>query len=149
MQMVIKESIRIHAPLPVVWSVFSTLAEWNRWNTVCRDCCLVEGEGMAAGTCFSFSLRPYYLPVKITPRISRCEQGREVVWEGRRLGINARHSFTFQEEEGAVLLVSTEVFSGPLLWVSSLLGVPAKLHGLTRNLLSDIKRKCEGCGKIE
>lgn len=146
--MVIEESIRIHAPLPLVWKVFSTFAEWNQWNTVCRDCCLVKGEGMTVGTCFSFTLRSYSLPLKITPRISRCDHGREVVWEGSRLGINARHSFTFQEEDGAVLLVSKEMFSGPLLWLSSLLGVPTRLHGLTRNLLSDIKTQCEVHGKV-
>jgi ligand-binding SRPBCC domain-containing protein len=143
--MVIRESIRIQAPLSRVWEIFSTLADWNAWNTVCRDCSLVEGYEMEAGTCFSFTLRPYILPIKITPRISRCEHGHEVEWVGKRLGIHARHRFTFLEENGAVLLSSVEEFSGPLLWLTGLIGIPGRLHRLTRKLLSDIRRQAEAC----
>ncbi len=63
--MIIAEKIVIHAPLSRVWQVFSNLSAWGQWNSVCQDCCLVSGEAMAAGTCFSFKLRPYYLPIKI------------------------------------------------------------------------------------
>ncbi len=141
--MIIEEKIAIQAPLSRVWQVFADLAAWGQWNSVCRDCCLVEGEKMAAGTCFSFKLRPYHLPIEIQPRITRCLEGREVVWEGRRLGIHAVHRFSFEERGGAVILTSTEEFGGPLFFLSRLLFIPQKLHHLSRQLLQDIKKASE------
>ena len=90
--MIIEEHITIQAPLSRVWQVFANLAAWGQWNSVCQDCCLVQGTEMAAGTCFSFKLRPYYLPIKIPLQITKCDQGREVVWEGRKVGGSRRPS---------------------------------------------------------
>jgi hypothetical protein len=143
--MIIEESIEIMAPLPVVWEVFSRLENWEEWNSVCRSCSLVPGEGMKAGVCFAFTLRPYFLPIKITPRITRCEPGREVVWEGGRLGISARHRFRFHEAGDGVLVVSYEEFAGSLLWLCRLLFIPLKLHSLSRKLLQEIKVHSERC----
>lgn len=39
--MIIEESIEIHAPLAVVWRVFSRMEDWERWNTVCENGCLI------------------------------------------------------------------------------------------------------------
>ncbi len=143
--MVIQEKIEISAPLNLVWQVFSTLGDWSTWNTVCRDCCIIEGEGMAPGTCFSFTLRPYYLPIKIVPQITRCEAGREVVWEGKKLGIHAVHRFDFQEADGKVIITSTEQFGGPLFFFSRLLLIPQQLHSLSKKLLAEIKQAAETC----
>lgn len=143
--MVIREKIEIAAPLNLVWHVFSSLADWGAWNSVCQDCCLVVGQEMAAGTCFSFKLRPYYLPIKITPQITKCEAGEEVVWEGKRLGIHAVHRFDFEEDGEKVVLTSTEEFGGPLFFFARLLFIPQQLHRLTQKLLSDIKRAAEAC----
>jgi hypothetical protein len=143
--MIIEESITIQAPLSRVWQVFADLASWGQWNSVCQDCCLVQGTEMAAGTCFAFKLRPYFLPIEIQPRITKCVAGREVVWEGRRLGVQAVHRFRFEEQGGAVVLTSTEQFGGPLLFLSRLLFIPRKLHQLSRQLLLDIKKAAEAC----
>jgi hypothetical protein len=143
--MVIQEKIEIAAPLNQVWQVFSTLADWGAWNTVCQDCCIIEGEGMASGTCFSFTLRPYYLPIKIVPQITRCEAGRKVVWEGRRLGIHAVHHFDFEEVDGKVIVTSTEQFGGPFFFLSRLLFIPQQLHRLSQKLLADMKQAAESC----
>jgi hypothetical protein len=141
--MVIEETIEIFAPLTVVWRVFSTLADWEAWNTVCRDCCLLEGREMAPGACFSFTLRPYFLPVKITPRITHCEAGRFVVWTGKRFGVHAEHRFDFQEMSDRVVVISTEKFGGPLFFFSRLLLIPQQLHRLSKKLLSEIKQAAE------
>jgi hypothetical protein len=141
--MIIEESIDIEAPLPVVWDAFSRLENWEEWNSVCQSCVLVEGEGFSEGVCFSFTLRPYYLPIKISPRITLCEPGREVVWEGERLGVRARHRFTFREEGNHVCLHSVEEFTGALLWLCSLLLVPRRLHRLSGRLLQEIKAHSE------
>jgi hypothetical protein len=143
--MVIQEKIEISAPLHLVWQVFSNLADWGAWNTVCQDCCLVSGQEMAPGSCFSFKLRPYYLPIKITPQITTCEAGREVVWEGKRLGVHAVHCFEFQEVGDRVVVTSTENFGGPLFFLSRLLFIPQHLHRLTKKLLAEIKQAAEAC----
>jgi hypothetical protein len=143
--MVIQEKIEISAPLNLVWQVFANLSEWGGWNSVCQECCLIECQEMAAGTCFSFKLRPYYLPIKITPQITKCEDGREVVWEGKRLGIHAVHRFDFQEVGDRVVLTSTEQFGGPLFFFARLLLIPQELHRLSKKLLADIKQAAEAC----
>ncbi len=143
--MIIEEKIEIQAPLSRVWQVFASLAAWERWNSVCQDCCLLEGEEMAAGTCFAFKLRPYRLPIEIQLRITKCDPGREVVWEGKRLGVYGVHRFAFQEQGDKVILTSTEELGGPLFFLSRLLFVPQRLHQLSKQLLQDIKKAAEAC----
>ncbi|MCK7471091.1 MAG: SRPBCC domain-containing protein [Desulfomicrobium escambiense] len=143
--MVIEESIEILAPLQVVWGVFSAFENWKNWNTVCQSCCIVRGGEMSGGTCFQFTLRPYYLPIKVTPVIVKCEPTREVVWAGSRFGVHAEHSFTFVERDGKVIITSIETFRGFMLWVSRLIFIPRKLHRLTQQLLRQIKEHSESC----
>jgi len=141
--MLIREEIEIAAPMPVVWALFSALEEWDDWNTVCQSCHLIEGEEMAAGACFSFAVRPFTLPIKVKPRITECDPGQKVVWEGERLGIHAVHTWTFREINGRVILISHEEFSGPLIWLARLILVPRRLHSLTRQLLASVKQEAE------
>jgi hypothetical protein len=144
--MVIEESIEIYAPLTQVWQVFSALSDWQALEYRLPGLLYAfEGQEMALGTCFSFTLRPYYLPIKITPQITKCEAGREVVWEGKRLGIHAVHRFDFREVGDRVVVTSTEQFGGPLFFFSRLLFVPQKLHQMTKKLLADIKQAAEAC----
>ena len=141
--MLIREEIEISAPMPVVWAVFSALEEWDDWNTACQSCHLIEGAEMAVGASFSFVVRPFSLPIKVEPRITKCEPGQEVVWEGKRLGIHAVHTWTFREINGRVTLISHEEFSGPLIWLARLILVPRRLHSLTRQLLASVKKESE------
>jgi hypothetical protein len=143
MNYTIRTQITINAPLSRVWQVFADLAAWGQWNSVCEDCCLLSGQAMAPGTCFTFTLRPYHLPLKVQPAITACEPGREVVWQGQRLGVRAEHRFAFREENGQTTIVSTETFGGPLFFLARLLRLPRKLHQLSEQLLADIKRAAE------
>jgi hypothetical protein len=147
--MIIAEKVVIDAPLSRVWQVFTTLSAWEQWNSICQDCCLISGEALAAGTCFTFRLRPYYLPIKIELHVTRCDPGREIVWEGERLGIKGVHRFEFKEEDGQALITSIEHFSGPLFLLSRLLLVPQRLHRLSRQLLQEVKKAAEACDKGE
>jgi hypothetical protein len=142
---IIREDIHIRAPLETVWKTFSCLEDWESWNTVCRTCSIDEGEELARDTCFSFTVRPYSLPIRISPVVTICDPGRKVVWAGSRLGISAEHTWVFEETETGVRLISTEEFHGALLWVSRLLFIPSRLHRLTVQLLQQIKSRAEGC----
>ena len=143
--MIIEESIDIHAPLPVVWNVFSAMEDWQNWNPVCENCCIISGDGMAQDTCFTFQMRPYYLPIKVMPTITKCDPGKEVIWEGRRFCVQAVHRFIFEEKENSVRLTSSETFRGPLLWLSKLIFIPGRLHRLTQQLMTSIKEHAEAC----
>ncbi|CAB5141833.1 hypothetical protein D3OALGA1CA_4221 [Olavius algarvensis associated proteobacterium Delta 3] len=144
--MVIKEEIEINAPLSVVWRTFSQMEDWDSWNTACRSCCIISGdEDLSAGTCFSFVIRPLAFPMKVQPKIVKCDPGREVVWEGGKLGIHASHTWKFREEEGKVKLLSVESFQGPMVWMGHLLSVPKRLHRLTVEFLSTLKQASEAC----
>jgi len=143
--MIIEESIEIKAPLPVVWRVFSTMEDWQSWNTVCENCCIITGDRMAENTCFTFQMRPYYLPIKVMPTITKCEPEKEVIWEGRRFGVHAVHRFIFEEKEDTVRLTSSESFRGPLLWLSRIIFIPKRLHRRTRELMAAIKNQAEAC----
>jgi hypothetical protein len=123
------------------------MEDWQRWNPVCENCCIISGDGMAQDTCFTFQMRPYYLPIKVRPTITRCEPGKEVIWEGHRFGVHAVHRFTFEEIENSVFLTSRETFRGPLLWLSKLIFIPKRLHRLTRQLMASIKNQAETCAQ--
>lgn len=143
--MVIRKEVEINAPLSVVWRVFSHMEDWREWNDVCRNCCYIEGSEMATDTCFSFEIAPLFFPMKVKPRIVRCDPGREVVWAGGRLGVHAEHLFRFSEKGGRVHVLSEEVFRGPLLIVGRLLWVPQRLHRLTESFMEAIKHQAERC----
>lgn len=141
--MVIDEEIAIQAPLTIVWQVFSGFDTWDDWTSACQMCHYQEGREMAAGTCVSFVVKPFVFPVRVAPRITRCDPGRELVWEGGRLGIYAVHTWRFRERDGRVILSSSERFSGPLLGVGRLFFLPHRLHRLTQALLVSIKKEAE------
>ena len=144
--MVIKEEIVINAPLSVVWRTFSHMEDWDNWNTACRSCCITAGdEELSPGTCFSFVIRPLAFPLKVQPRVVKCDPGREVIWEGDKLGINASHTWQFREEDGKVELLSVESFKGPMVWMGYLLSVPERLHNLTVEFLQTLKKASEAC----
>lgn len=144
--MVIKAEIEINAPLRVVWQTFSRMEDWDEWNTACRSCCFISGdENLPVGTCFSFVIRPLVFPIKVQPRIVKCDPGREVVWEGGKMGIHASHTWQFREQDGRVKLLSVEHFKGPMVWVGYLLRVPKRLHRLTIVFLQTLKTASEAC----
>jgi ligand-binding SRPBCC domain-containing protein len=141
--MIVEDEIRIDAPLAVVWQVFSGFDTWDDWTSACQMCHYQEGSQMVSGACLSFTVKPFVFPVRVAPRITSCDPGREVIWEGGRLGIHAVHTWRFREEEGKTVIFSSERFSGPLLWLGELISVHSRLHGLTRELLMGIKREAE------
>ncbi|MEJ2366397.1 MAG: hypothetical protein P8017_17315, partial [Deltaproteobacteria bacterium] len=55
----------------------------------------------------------------------------------------AVHTWTFRETNGRVTLISHEEFSGPLILLARLILLPQRLHRLTRELLTSIKREAE------
>jgi ligand-binding SRPBCC domain-containing protein len=147
--MVIEEEVSIDAPLAVVWQVFSGFDTWSDWTSACQMCHYQEGQEMAAGTCVSFVVKPFVFPVRVAPRITSCDPGREVIWEGGRFGIHAVHTWRFRDQGGKTVLFSSERFSGPLLWLGELIFVHSRLHALTSDLLMGIKHEAEARSRVQ
>ncbi|ABW65968.1 SRPBCC family protein [Desulfosudis oleivorans] len=144
--MIIKAVVQINAPRQRVWDVFADIQNWKAWNPVCRECRFEAGNALVKGACISFELNPLILPLRIAPKVTHCKPGEKVVWEGFRLGIHAVHEFYFAEKNGGVELTSIENFSGPLLIVARMIGVPSRLHALTTQLLEAIRQAAESSG---
>lgn len=104
---------------------------------------------MKAGTCFSFKIKPWLLPIRVEPHIVECEPRKSVTWQGGRLGVQASHTWKFREQDGKVVLRSVERFHGPLLLLGRMMGIPRKLHRLTREFLETLKAAAENCGNTE
>ncbi|MFO7859783.1 MAG: SRPBCC family protein, partial [Desulfosalsimonas sp.] len=136
--MIIRETITIHAPMEIVWDVFSQVENWSEWNPICRQCRYEAGDRLAPGTCLSFELRPLFFPIRIAPEVKEYEKGRQVTWIGKKWGIFSRHTFYFKPVGHGVKIESIETFSGPMLFVARLVGIPGRLHKLTRHLLAAI-----------
>jgi len=146
--MVIEEEISINAPLPLVWQVFSGFENWDDWTSACQMCHYQEGSEMVSGACVSFVVKPFVFPVRVAPRITSCDPGRAVIWEGGRLGIHAVHTWRFREEKGKTVIFSSERFSGPLLLLGRLISIHSRLHALTRELLMGIKAEAEARSQV-
>ena len=147
--MVIEEEISINASFALVWQIFSGFDTWDEWTSACQMCHYQEGREMAAGACVSFVVKPFVFPVRVAPGITHCDPGREVIWEGGRLGIHAVHTWRFREEKGKTMIFSSERFSGPLLWLGKLISVHSRLHALTSDLLMGIKHEAEARSRVQ
>jgi ligand-binding SRPBCC domain-containing protein len=123
----IKETIEVNAPMARVWGIFARMNDWKNWNSACENCRLESGSEIAEGVCFNFMLRPYYLPMKVTPKVIH----------------QAEHTFYFNEENSKVTVTSVEVFKGLMLIVGKLLFIPSKLHRLTQKMMAELKEHAE------
>ena len=141
--MIIRETVVIDAPIETVWEVFAEIEHWADWNPVCRECRFETGDAITKGACISFELNPLVLPMRIAPVVTDCNPGRSVTWTGEKWGVHAAHTFNFEPAESQVRLESVETFSGFMLWPARLIGVPKRLHELTRQLLFAIKTASE------
>ena len=141
--MIIRETIIISAPMAIVWDVFSRIENWSDWNPVCRECRLETGDRLAAGACLSFTLKPLGFPIRISPEVKVYEKARRVTWTGSKWGLHAEHAFYFKPSGNGVRVESVETFSGPMCLPAKIVGIPGRLHKLTRQLLAAMKTAAE------
>jgi hypothetical protein len=140
--MIIKESIKINAPVEKVWDTFTDLTRWTEWNTVmsdvvCDDTCLVNGKNIAC--CF----RPFLFPVKVNIKIHEVVSLSRVVWSAQKKGLFAFHEFFFEEHKSNTLVTSKETFSGILSSGGGFLLPEKRMKDLTRTFLKDLKKASE------
>jgi hypothetical protein len=140
--MIIKESIKIHAPIENVWQTFTDLTRWTVWNTVMSevdsdDTCLVHGKDIRC--CF----RPFLFPVKVNIKIHEVVPLNRIVWSAQKKGLYAFHEFFFEEGEKGVIVTSKETFSGVLSSGGGFLLPEKRMRELTKTFLKDLKKASE------
>jgi len=141
--MIIEKSVRIEADLETVWNTFTDLACWQDWNTAVSKLSHHEAEAFAEGKRFTFCIRPLVFPLNIAPVVETVIPYRKIIWAGRRFWVHARHEFIFKEEQGGVLLISRETFSGFPVRVLWFLLPMRRLSNLTDLMLSSLKEASE------
>jgi len=105
--------IGIGAKAEIVWEIISDLDGWPAWNPVIKTAGkLAEGETVNVTLA-----APGGEGMKLEPRITFLEEGREFRWTVRKyLGLfNAEHGFrVVPEDTGRCRFEHFETFSGPL-----------------------------------
>lgn len=104
----------IRAPIQLVWSILTGLAEWPAWNEGVQEMHL-QGE-VAVGTEFRWKTGG----MKIRSRIEELTAPTRIVWSGRTMGIRAIHVWTLTKADEGTKVRTEESFEG--LVVSLLAG---------------------------
>jgi hypothetical protein len=133
----------ILAPLNAVWSILTEIDGWNRWNP---DVSRVELRGpLTPGTEFHWRAGS---GASIVSTLREVEPERRVAWTGRMLGIRAVHVWTFEEQDGSVLVRSEESFDGLIVRLFAGLMRRTLASSLQKGVRA-LKAECERSFKAE
>jgi len=140
--MFVEESIIIDAALQKVWDTFTDLACWADWNTVMKDVAFGTPR-MEEGTSFKCTLRPFFFPIHVEPKIEVIVPREKIVWTGEKHGVTSRHEFIFSETSEGVNVTSKEEFDGSPEGTIAMLLTSTKVSELTRKLLHELREEAE------
>ncbi len=140
--LVIQESIEIIAPLEKVWENFIDLTCWDQWNTVMQNL-LANEQKLTRGKKLFCSFRPFFFPIRVKISVEEIVPYERVVWSAKKKGLSAYHEFDFRSNGTAVIVTSSETFTGVLARGEGILLPKRKMKSLTRDFLRDLKRAAE------
>ncbi len=140
--MVIEESILILSPIEEVWSLFTDLTCWSRWNTVMADVSS-ESSHLAEGNRFRYWIRPFVIPVFFESLIEEVIPYKKISWRGEKFGITAVHEYIFLETDQGVSLTSRERFSGGPFARAGMIFSRGRLKQMTLTLLKGLRDAAE------
>ena len=98
--MIVEASIEIAAPATRIWETFADLSSWQRWNSVLRGVKYRRSDHLAVGTTFTCTIQPFGVPIPFEAVVTEAQPPMSVVWETRKPGLTARHTFLCEEEGG-------------------------------------------------
>jgi uncharacterized protein YndB with AHSA1/START domain len=129
--------IDISAPINVVWSVLTDVAEWPSWNPEIETA-TIDG-GVTPGSSVRWKAAG---PGTIASRIEAVDAPRRIVWTGRTMGIRATHTWRLAEHHGGTLVRMSETLGGPM---ASILRRPLQktMNEATRNGPDYLKAESE------
>ena len=142
--MIVEASIEIAAPATRIWETFADLSSWQRWNSVLRGVKYRRSDHLAVGTTFTCTIQPFGVPIPFEAVVTEAQPPMSVVWETRKPGLTARHTFLCEEEYRQVRVISREQFHGPAVTAAGRFFPTGRIWKLTVALLRDLKAAAEG-----
>jgi uncharacterized protein YndB with AHSA1/START domain len=126
----------IRAPLHLVWSVHTSIADWSRWNPDVQSISIAGP--FQPGTEFHWKSGG----TSIVSKIEEVDPKRRIVWTGRTFGVRAIHVWTFTERGDGVWVHTEESFEGfvALLFAGA---VRRALGSTLQKGLTALKKECE------
>ncbi|MDQ7786231.1 MAG: SRPBCC domain-containing protein [Thermodesulfovibrionales bacterium] len=140
--LIIRESIEINATLEKVWENFVDLTCWDQWNTVMQNVHTNEQQ-LTGGKKIFCSFRPFFFPIRVSISVEEIVPYERVVWSAKKKGLSAYHEFDFRKNGTAVIVTSSETFSGVLSRGEGMLLPKKMMKSLTKDFLFDLKRAAE------
>jgi len=101
----------IQAPLEVVWTTLSDLADWPRWNEAVGS--MQAPSSLRPGATFRWEAGG----MRISSRLEDVAAPARIAWSGRTFGVKARHVWELEARDGATLVRTRESFGGWLPWL--------------------------------
>jgi uncharacterized protein YndB with AHSA1/START domain len=142
--MIVEASIEIAAPVTRIWDTFSDLSSWHQWNSVLRGARYRKSAHLTVGATFTCTIEPFGVPISFEAVVTEAEPPLYVVWETRKPGLMARHSFLCEEGYRQVRVISREQFRGPVVQAAGPFFPAWRIRALTVALLRDLKAAAEG-----
>jgi len=127
--------IHIEASRDVVWEVLTDLNTWPLWKEVETPTTL-SGTNWELGTCFQWKRGVF----TITAEIVDIESPNRLFWNGRLMGIKAKHYWTLKKSNNGTLVETYEEWEGI---------IPKLLKGKShQRLKASLKRDLEGLKRV-
>jgi len=139
----VQHSVMVPRPPGRVWAVFEDLPAWPKWNPATPNAKWLTEGLWRRGARMEITFRLGSKRMTIQPEIVAVEPNRRVTWVGRRVGITARHTFTFEAEEEGTRVTTVETFSGPLLLLYRLVMPAARIRTMFVRWLEALKAEAE------
>jgi len=141
--MVIEETVTINADMDKVWRTFSDISCWEDWSRVLSEVSPPREGRLEKGAKFSFCIRPFAVPVQITPIVEEVVPGERMVWSGARFGVSARHEYIFEQRPDGVRVTSRESFRGLAASLLVFMATKWRLRQLSSDILMELKSAAE------
>lgn len=132
-----RDEILISAPIQTIWDIQTDVADWPSWQPDV-DGAVADGP-LTPGAVFRWQTAG----LDITSTVEEVDAPRRIVWGGPAQGIAAVHVWTFEEQDGAVLVRTAESWEGDPV-AAQPEALQAALDASLRAWLENLKRTAEG-----
>ncbi|MGK5683701.1 SRPBCC family protein [Actinoplanes sp. URMC 104] len=104
---IVRDEIRVDAPVDVVWRLHTDVGGWTRWRD---DVPVARLDGpFTTGAVFHWETGG----LSIDSTVLAVEPERRTVWGGPAAGIEGRHVWTFEPDGDGTRVVTEESWAGP------------------------------------
>jgi len=129
--------VEVKAGAEKIWGILTDVESWPSWQGTPYVKLSAPGRITEGST---FEANPGGLKWKLT--VTSAQKPRNIVWEGRRLGVKAVHGWEFDEAGGKTTAVTKEKMTGWTLFLAYPM-VKKRLSSTDDKWLADLKVRAE------